>query len=291
MPATANAAPKHAAPAPRAATVSRAPAKAAPAAKHDVAPSALHAPALPAFVKPAVSALHPAASPQAAVKIVPMPPHATAPAHMHMAAHEDDPAHPPIHAPALLPATPKIAEHPHDPHKPASHKPAALIPITHKAAPVHHEHLPAAPKPAAPAHTATHAAPAKPKLAPLAPPKTPSLGAGQPLPPHIQEAIQNSLMVDLSSVRLHASTAAERKAQSLSARAFTFGNDIFLGHGEHPTDLTLISHEAAHVIQQQHTAPVDAGLVICPQRSVMSAKPTKPPRRLPAATASRSASV
>jgi len=82
------------------------------------------------------------------------------------------------------------------------------------------------------------------------------MGAGQPLAPHIQEAIQNSLMVDLSSVRLHASTAAERKAQSLSARAFTFGNDIFLGHGEHPTDLTLISHEAAHVIQQQHTAPV-----------------------------------
>ena len=63
-------------------------------------------------------------------------------------------------------------------------------------------------------------------------------------------------MVDLSAVRLHASSAAERKAQSLSARAFTFGNDIFLGHGEHPTDLTLISHEAAHVIQQQHTAPV-----------------------------------
>ncbi|MGH9563352.1 MAG: DUF4157 domain-containing protein, partial [Terracidiphilus sp.] len=76
------------------------------------------------------------------------------------------------------------------------------------------------------------------------------------MPPHIQEAIQNSLMVDLSSVRLHASTAAQRKAQSLSARAFTFGNDIFLGHGEHPTDLTLISHEAAHVIQQQHTAPM-----------------------------------
>jgi hypothetical protein len=81
------------------------------------------------------------------------------------------------------------------------------------------------------------------------------MGPGQPLAPHIKEAIQNSLMVDLSSVRLHASTAAERKAQSLSARAFTFGNDIFLGHGEHPTDLTLISHEAAHVIQQQHAAP------------------------------------
>jgi hypothetical protein len=168
-----------------------------------------------------------------------------------------------------------------DAHKHASHKAAAPIPITHKAAaPEHPTHLPAAavhaallpalprqvapkpaphvlatPKPAAPAHKETHAG-AKPKLAPLGPPKTPSLSSGQPLAPHIQEAIQNSLMVDLSSVRLHASTAAERKAQSLSARAFTFGNDIFLGHGEHPTDLTLISHEAAHVIQQQHTAPV-----------------------------------
>jgi hypothetical protein len=81
------------------------------------------------------------------------------------------------------------------------------------------------------------------------------MGSGQPLAPHIQEAIQNSLLVDLSSVRLHASTAAQNKAQSLSARAFTFGNDIFLGRGEHPTDLTLISHEAAHVIQQR-AAPV-----------------------------------
>ena len=110
-----------------------------------------------------------------------------------------------------------------------------------------------------PAPSAAHPAAApKPRLVPLAPAKTPSSGAGQPLPPHIQEAIQNSLLVDLSSVRLHASTAAERKAQSFSARAFTFGNDIYLGHGEHPTDLTLISHEAAHVIQQQGMPAVHA---------------------------------
>ncbi len=98
----------------------------------------------------------------------------------------------------------------------------------------------------------------RPKLAPLAPAKAVSTSGGQPLAPHIQEAIQNSLLVDLSSVRLHASTAAERKAQSLSARAFTFGNDIFLGRGEHPTDLTLISHEAAHVIQQQSAPALQA---------------------------------
>src|SRR5262249_46028655 len=40
-------------------------------------------------------------------------------------------------------------------------------------------------------------------------------------------------------------------AEALSARAFTFGSDIVLGKGEHPSDLDLIAHEAAHVIQQQ----------------------------------------
>jgi len=102
------------------------------------------------------------------------------------------------------------------------------------------------------------AAKPRPKLAPLAPAKGGSTSGGHPLPPHVREAIQNSLLVDLSSVRLHASTAAQRKAQSFAARAFTFGNNIFLGRGEHPTDLTLISHEAAHVIQQQGAGAVQA---------------------------------
>jgi len=303
MPATATAAPKHAAAAPRSATVSHAPAKAAPAAKQEAvrAPSRVAAPALPAFAKPAVAVLHPAASPDAASKLVHMPVKAPMPGqmHEHAPAHTSVPLHPlsPAHAtakapvsatkPAVLPLTvPKPAEHAHHAHKHVSHKPLSPVPISHKpAAPAHPAHgsippvhtglppaaqkpvatlpaalLPAAPKaaapkPAVPAHKGTQAG-TKPKLAPLAPSKTPSMGSGQPLAPHIKEAIQNSLMVDLSSVRLHASTAAERKAQSLSARAFTFGNDIFLGHGEHPTDLTLISHEAAHVIQQQHTGPV-----------------------------------
>ncbi len=148
-----------------------------------------------------------------------------------------------MHVPAPAAAKPAEAAH-------GAHHHAAAIPISPKpavhAAPIH------------PVHAEIHAAApkAKPKLAPLAPSQAPTLASGQPLPPHIQEAIQNSLMVDLSSVRLHASTAAQRKTESLAARAFTFGNDIFLGHGEHPTDLTLISHEAAHVIQQQRAAPV-----------------------------------
>ena len=262
MPATANAAPKHAAAAPRSATPSRALAKAAPAAKQDVAPAPARPAALPAFAKPAVAALHPATSAAAPSKLVRMP--TPVQAHAHVDAHEAEHGPAALKPSALLPAIPKPVEHPHDAHKHAVHKPAAHAPFpTKTATAVHTVQPPGAPKPAvvkpaSTAHGRAQAAAAKtqPKLAPLAPSKTPSLGSGQPLAPHIKEAIQNSLMVDLSSVRLHASTAAERKAQSLSARAFTFGNDIFLGHGEHPTDLTLISHEAAHVIQQQHTAPV-----------------------------------
>jgi Domain of unknown function (DUF4157) len=93
--------------------------------------------------------------------------------------------------------------------------------------------------------------------APPAPRPKPALqsaggkGAGQPLAPHIQEAIENSFEMDLSSVRLHTDARAQESAQQLSARAFTHGSDIFLGPGEHASDLSLIAHEAAHVVQQQ----------------------------------------
>jgi len=98
----------------------------------------------------------------------------------------------------------------------------------------------------------------RPKLAPLAPPKAATTGQGQSLPAHILEAVQNSLLVDLSQVRVHTGAEVHNKADSLGARAFTFGNDIFLGRGAQPTDLTLISHEAAHVIQQQASPAVQA---------------------------------
>ena len=111
---------------------------------------------------------------------------------------------------------------------------------------------------ASPAPKAAATPKSTPKLAPLGPSKAPSQGGGQPLPAHIQDAIQNSFMMDLSPVRLHSDAGAERKAQSIRARAFTYGNDIFLGRGEHPTDLTLLSHEAAHVIQQQAGAQPQA---------------------------------
>lgn len=226
MPASATVASKPAASQPRATSAKAASKPAAPGPKPVTvkAPARISAPTLPAFVRSLI------APSRAAV----------APTHPESTTH------------AAKPATPHVA--------------SSINPVAPAHVPTLKTILPATavklPEPAhiAPRPSAAHAEPPKtrPKLAPLAPAKVASVGGGQPLAPHIQEAIQNSLLVDLSSVRLHASTAAERKTQSLSARAFTFGNDIFLGRGEHPTDLTLISHEAAHVIQQQSAPALQA---------------------------------
>ncbi|HEX5749530.1 MAG TPA: DUF4157 domain-containing protein [Archangium sp.] len=78
---------------------------------------------------------------------------------------------------------------------------------------------------------------------------------GEPLPLPVQAAIGQSLQLDLKSVRVHTETPARSMARSLSARAVTHGSHIFLGPGERTTDLGLMAHEAAHVVQQQRSAP------------------------------------
>ena len=80
--------------------------------------------------------------------------------------------------------------------------------------------------------------------------------SGAPLAPHVQEAVQSSLGVDLSTVRVHSDSGSQNKAESLSARAFTFGSNIFLGKGERPSDVALMAHEAAHVVQQQSSPAI-----------------------------------
>jgi hypothetical protein len=143
---------------------------------------------------------------------------------------------------ATLPATPQAEPYPVAPH---------LLPHPHKAQTRHPE-----PSHHASVHPSTHPK-ARPRLLPLTP-RTHTLGSGQPLAAHIQNAIEHSLHVDLSSVRVHHDHVAQAKAMQLSARAFTYGHDIFLGPGEHPHDLPLLAHEAAHVVQQQAAASPQA---------------------------------
>lgn len=57
--------------------------------------------------------------------------------------------------------------------------------------------------------------------------------------------------VDFAAMRLHADAESAEMAEALGARAFTYGNDVFLGAGQGAAETgDLAAHEAAHVAQQ-----------------------------------------
>jgi len=85
----------------------------------------------------------------------------------------------------------------------------------------------------------------------LGPRPVPGRGGGQPLDPTVRSALEESLGADLSGVRVHTDAQAQQVAAGLSARAVTYGNDIFFARGERGDDLALLGHEVAHVVQQQ----------------------------------------
>jgi hypothetical protein len=92
--------------------------------------------------------------------------------------------------------------------------------------------------------------PAEPGRAPVSEPRRAS-GAGDPIPASIAGRITSSLGVDLRPVRVRSDPAAAAAARALGARAFAVGTNIALGPGERKTDLSLMAHEVAHVVQQQ----------------------------------------
>ncbi|MFL6227741.1 MAG: DUF4157 domain-containing protein [Pyrinomonadaceae bacterium] len=76
-------------------------------------------------------------------------------------------------------------------------------------------------------------------------------GRGQPLAPGVRAVLEKRLGVDLSAVRVHTEQVSSAAVGAVSARALTRGTDIFLGKDERPTDLALIAHEVAHIVQQR----------------------------------------
>jgi len=78
-------------------------------------------------------------------------------------------------------------------------------------------------------------------------------------------SIPDSFAHDFSHVRLHTGTIAERSAEALGARAYTFGNDIVFGRAQYapadPAGRWLIAHELAHVAQQRAMSPQGARVV------------------------------
>ncbi len=76
------------------------------------------------------------------------------------------------------------------------------------------------------------------------------MDAGSPLSAATRRFAEPAFGEDFGRVRLHTSPAARATAAMLGARAFTSGNDIWLGPGESDSDRSLMAHELAHVVQQ-----------------------------------------
>jgi hypothetical protein len=83
----------------------------------------------------------------------------------------------------------------------------------------------------------------------------PAPGAGRPLPKPIRGSMEQAFGVDFGAVRVHTDRRANTVNRSLSARAFTRGQDIFFRHGEYDPGSSagreLLAHELTHVVQQR----------------------------------------
>jgi hypothetical protein len=77
---------------------------------------------------------------------------------------------------------------------------------------------------------------------------------GQPLGAGLRRYFESRLMHDLSAVRIHTDSAADRSARDLGAAAYTLGNGIVFQRDRYapdaPTGRRILAHELIHVLQQ-----------------------------------------
>jgi len=81
------------------------------------------------------------------------------------------------------------------------------------------------------------------------------LGGGERLDPNVRAFFEPRFEHDFSQVRLHTDDRAAAAAQSVHARAFTFGNHVVMGEHEYQAGSIagrkLLAHELTHVVQQR----------------------------------------
>jgi hypothetical protein len=79
-------------------------------------------------------------------------------------------------------------------------------------------------------------------------------GGGQALDSGVRAQMEPALGADFSNVRVHADAGADALSQSLQARAFTTGQDVFFRQGAYDPGSSsgrgLLAHELTHVVQQ-----------------------------------------
>ncbi|WP_448266159.1 eCIS core domain-containing protein [Nostoc sp. DSM 114159] len=79
-------------------------------------------------------------------------------------------------------------------------------------------------------------------------------GSGQTLDDSLQQSMGQAMGADFSGVRVHTDAQADQLNQSIQAKAFTTGQDVFFRQGEYQPESQggqeLIAHELTHVKQQ-----------------------------------------
>ncbi|WP_424094751.1 DUF4157 domain-containing protein [Moorena producens] len=110
-------------------------------------------------------------------------------------------------------------------------------------------------------------------------------GSGIPLTQSIRKPMEQSFGADFSGVRVHSDAQSDQLNQSIQARAFTTGKDIFFRQGEYNPGSRggqeLIAHELTHVVQQtgstvQRQAESQGFHQGVIQRAIVTFKPPKP---------------
>jgi hypothetical protein len=79
-------------------------------------------------------------------------------------------------------------------------------------------------------------------------------GGGQPIPEDTRNFLEPRFGQDFSNVRIHTGAEADNLNNSLQAKAFTTGSDIFFRDGDYNPNSgegrELLAHELTHVVQQ-----------------------------------------
>ena len=81
-----------------------------------------------------------------------------------------------------------------------------------------------------------------------------SQGGGHPMPTGLQSTMERGFGLAFPQVRIHTDADAAAMSDSIGAKAFTYGNDIFFNQGRFQPESSegqhLIAHELTHAVQQ-----------------------------------------
>src|SRR6185312_8422190 len=103
------------------------------------------------------------------------------------------------------------------------------------------------------------------------PSATPSV-SGQAMSERTRAALRDRFEDNLlAGIRIYSDDRAQRQADLLGARAFSCGEEIWLGRGESAGDVELMAHEAAHVLQTR----IDGGPPVLARQEVPPSLKTK----------------